>query len=137
MNIFPGYLFFLFRFARLAANTFISQGVPVYLFSDIIPTPFVVGLSIFCVLYLLYIYTNSVRYLALLKLRITTQTSSYFLSSSCSQSRTYLAMFGLQIHSKRREDVECQDSGMQFYLFLFSGRHLAGSISSFLDCCGV
>ncbi|XP_074397724.1 phosphopentomutase [Zonotrichia albicollis] len=29
------------RFARLAANTFISQGVPVYLFSDIIPTPFV------------------------------------------------------------------------------------------------
>ncbi|KAJ7407782.1 Phosphoglucomutase-2 [Pitangus sulphuratus] len=30
------------RFARLAANTFISQGVPVYLFSDIIPTPFVV-----------------------------------------------------------------------------------------------
>ncbi|NXS95614.1 PGM2 protein, partial [Jacana jacana] len=29
------------RFARLAANTFISQGVPVYLFSDITPTPFV------------------------------------------------------------------------------------------------
>lgn len=86
MNIFPRYLFFLFRFARLAANTFISQGVPVYLFSDIIPTPFVVGFSIisFYVLYLLYIYTNSVRYLALLKLRITTQTSSYFLSSSCS-----------------------------------------------------
>lgn len=57
MNIFPGYLFFLFRFARLAANTFISQGVPVYLFSDIIPTPFVVGFSIisFYVLYLLYI----------------------------------------------------------------------------------
>lgn len=45
MNIFPRHLFFLFRFARLAANTFISQGVPVYLFSDITPTPFVVGFS--------------------------------------------------------------------------------------------
>nr|XP_045378349.1 phosphoglucomutase-2 isoform X1 [Camelus bactrianus] len=30
------------RFARLAATTFISQGIPVYLFSDITPTPFVV-----------------------------------------------------------------------------------------------
>ncbi|XP_048365627.1 phosphopentomutase [Sphaerodactylus townsendi] len=29
------------RFARLAAATFISQGVPVYLFSSIVPTPFV------------------------------------------------------------------------------------------------
>ncbi|KAH0616259.1 hypothetical protein JD844_027237 [Phrynosoma platyrhinos] len=29
------------RFARLAATTFISQGVPVYLFSSITPTPFV------------------------------------------------------------------------------------------------
>ncbi|GAB1289670.1 Phosphoglucomutase-2 [Apodemus speciosus] len=29
------------RFARLAATAFISQGVPVYLFSDITPTPFV------------------------------------------------------------------------------------------------
>ncbi|MBV99346.1 Phosphoglucomutase-2, partial [Eschrichtius robustus] len=29
------------RFARLAATTFISQGIPVYLFSDITPTPFV------------------------------------------------------------------------------------------------
>ncbi|TFK14837.1 T-cell leukemia homeobox protein 3 [Platysternon megacephalum] len=29
------------RFARLAATTFISQGIPVYLFSNIIPTPFV------------------------------------------------------------------------------------------------
>lgn len=47
MNIFPRYLFFLFRFARLAANTFISQGVPVYLFSDIIPTPFVVGILLY------------------------------------------------------------------------------------------
>uniref|UniRef100_A0A2K5S5L5 Alpha-D-phosphohexomutase alpha/beta/alpha domain-containing protein n=1 Tax=Cebus imitator TaxID=2715852 RepID=A0A2K5S5L5_CEBIM len=31
------------RFARLAATTFISQGIPVYLFSDITPTPFVVS----------------------------------------------------------------------------------------------
>uniref|UniRef100_A0A2K5EML3 Alpha-D-phosphohexomutase alpha/beta/alpha domain-containing protein n=1 Tax=Aotus nancymaae TaxID=37293 RepID=A0A2K5EML3_AOTNA len=30
------------RFARLAATTFISQGIPVYLFSDITPTPFVI-----------------------------------------------------------------------------------------------
>uniref|UniRef100_A0A8C3TJM5 Phosphoglucomutase 2 n=2 Tax=Chelydra serpentina TaxID=8475 RepID=A0A8C3TJM5_CHESE len=29
------------RFARLAGTTFISQGIPVYLFSDITPTPFV------------------------------------------------------------------------------------------------
>ncbi|MBZ3872819.1 Phosphoglucomutase-2 [Sciurus carolinensis] len=29
------------RFARLAATTFISQGIPVHLFSDITPTPFV------------------------------------------------------------------------------------------------
>ncbi|CAH2300000.1 phosphoglucomutase-2 [Pelobates cultripes] len=29
------------RFARLAATTFISQGIPVYLFSSITPTPFV------------------------------------------------------------------------------------------------
>ncbi|XP_075050879.1 phosphopentomutase [Mixophyes fleayi] len=29
------------RFARLAATTFISQGIPVYLFSNITPTPFV------------------------------------------------------------------------------------------------
>uniref|UniRef100_A0A8D1QAS0 Phosphoglucomutase-2 n=1 Tax=Sus scrofa TaxID=9823 RepID=A0A8D1QAS0_PIG len=29
------------RFARLAATAFISQGIPVYLFSDITPTPFV------------------------------------------------------------------------------------------------
>ncbi|XP_054996655.1 phosphopentomutase [Sorex araneus] len=29
------------RFAQLAATTFITQGVPVYLFSDITPTPFV------------------------------------------------------------------------------------------------
>ncbi|ELK06427.1 phosphoglucomutase-2 [Pteropus alecto] len=29
------------RFARLAATTFITQGIPVYLFSDITPTPFV------------------------------------------------------------------------------------------------
>lgn len=73
MNIFPRYLFFLFRFATLAANTFISQGVPVYLFSDIIPTPFVVSFSniSFYVLYL-YIHTYSARYLALLMLKITT-----------------------------------------------------------------
>ncbi|MEQ2219038.1 Phosphoglucomutase-2 [Xenoophorus captivus] len=31
------------RFARLAAAVFISQGVPVHLFSEITPTPFVVG----------------------------------------------------------------------------------------------
>ncbi|XP_073502309.1 phosphopentomutase isoform X2 [Phyllobates terribilis] len=30
------------RFARLAATTFVSQGIPVYLFSGITPTPFVV-----------------------------------------------------------------------------------------------
>lgn len=55
ITMFTRYLFCLFRFARLAANTFISQGVPVYLFSDIIPTPFVVGFSLmsFYVLYLL------------------------------------------------------------------------------------
>nr|XP_033803481.1 phosphoglucomutase-2 [Geotrypetes seraphini] len=29
------------RFARLAATTFVSQGIPVYLFSSITPTPFV------------------------------------------------------------------------------------------------
>ncbi|XP_053560037.1 phosphopentomutase [Bombina bombina] len=29
------------RFARLAATTFVSQGIPVYLFSNITPTPFV------------------------------------------------------------------------------------------------
>lgn len=43
------FLFFLYlshylsRFARLAATTFITQGIPVYLFSDITPTPFVVS----------------------------------------------------------------------------------------------
>ncbi|MEQ2181951.1 Phosphoglucomutase-2 [Goodea atripinnis] len=31
------------RFTRLAAAVFISQGVPVHLFSEITPTPFVVG----------------------------------------------------------------------------------------------
>lgn len=58
-------VFFLFRFARLAANTFISQGVPVYLFSDITPTPFVVDFSIIS----FYVHTNFVRYLVLLTLR--------------------------------------------------------------------
>lgn len=80
MNIFPRHLFFLFRFARLAANTFISQGVPVYLFSDITPTPFVVGFSIIP----FYIHTNSVRYLALRTLRKTRQATLNFLSSTCS-----------------------------------------------------
>lgn len=43
------FLFFLHlshclsRFARLAATTFITQGIPVYLFSNITPTPFVVS----------------------------------------------------------------------------------------------
>lgn len=36
------FLFFP-RFARLAATTFITQGIPVYLFSGITPTPFVVS----------------------------------------------------------------------------------------------
>lgn len=35
--------FYISRFARLAATAFISQGVPVHLFSDITPTPFVVS----------------------------------------------------------------------------------------------
>ena len=35
------------RFARLAATTFISQGIPVYLFSDITPTPFVVSVCFY------------------------------------------------------------------------------------------
>lgn len=79
MNVLPKHLFFLFRFARLAANTFISQGVPVYLFSDITPTPFVVGFSIMY----FYMHTNSVRHLALLILKKTRQTAFNFLSSTC------------------------------------------------------
>ena len=34
------------RFATLAATVFINRGVPVYLFSDITPTPFVVSIIV-------------------------------------------------------------------------------------------
>lgn len=43
------------RFASLAAAVFISRGVPVHLFSDITPTPFVVRTLVFVV------YTSQVR----------------------------------------------------------------------------
>ena len=34
---------FYFRFARLAAAVFLHAGIKTYLFSDIVPTPFVVS----------------------------------------------------------------------------------------------
>lgn len=78
MNLFPWHLYF-FRFARLAANTFISQGVPVYLFSDIIPTPFVVG-SPNISSYIPKVLSGILHYLHLKK----TDIPLYFLRSVCS-----------------------------------------------------
>lgn len=95
MNIFPRLPLLLFRFARLAANTFISQGVPVYLFSDVTPTPFVVCFSIKS----FYMHTNSVRYQKLIFiLRKSRQNILNFLSSNCLDCLlyVYLAMFDFQ-----------------------------------------
>ena len=135
MNIFPRHLFFLFRFARLAANTFISQGVPVYLFSDITPTPFVVGFSIIA----FSVHINAVKCLALLTLRKTTQTTFNFLSSTCSQCYVYLAMCSSQHPQQEKEEASWSISGreMCFCSLLLSGRFLAEDIPSFLDCCGI
>lgn len=93
MNIFPRLLFLLFRFARLAANTFISQGVPVYLFSDVTPTPFVVCFSIKS----FFIHANSVRYQKII-LRKSRQNILSCLSSGCLDCLlyAYVARFDLQ-----------------------------------------